>query len=57
VSQDRRSPLVYTFDIAFHFSCEPKPEAGADGAATTTGTAGGTTTTGTTSTSGSAPKK
>jgi len=44
-------PLVYNFNMQFHFSYAPKVEAGAAGTATTTGT------TGTTSTSGSAAKR
>ena len=48
------SPLVYSFNMTFHFSYAPKGEAGAAGSATGTGTAGGTSTTGT---SGSAGKK
>ena len=48
------SPMVYSFNMTFHFSYAPKSEAGAAGAATGTGTAGGTSTTGT---SGSAGKK
>ena len=48
------SPVVYAFNMTFHFSYAPKGEAGAAGAATGTGTAGGTSTTGT---SGSAGKK
>jgi Tfp pilus assembly protein PilN len=50
------APLVYSFNMTFHFSYAPKPEAGAAGTATGTGTAGGTATTGSTTT-GTAAKK
>jgi len=50
------SPLVYSFNMTFHFSYAPKPEAGAAGTATGTGTASGTATTGSTTT-GTAAKK
>lgn len=49
VSLVSASPLVYAFDMTFHFTYAPKPEtAGTPGATTTggaTSTAGGTTTT------------
>jgi len=51
------APLVYSFDMTFHFSYAPKSETGAGGAATTTGTAGKTGTSGTTSTTGSGTKR
>jgi Tfp pilus assembly protein PilN len=50
-------PLVYNFDMTFHFSYAPKSEAGVGGAATATGTARGTGTHGTTSTTGSGTKR
>lgn len=46
------TPLVYGFNMTFHFTYAPKSEAGAPGAATGTGTAGGTATTGTAGTAG-----
>ena len=49
------APLVYSFNMTFHFSYAPKGEAGAAGAATGTGTARGTGTTGTST--GTAAKK
>ena len=55
LTQTSATPLVYTFNMTFHFSYAPKGEAGAAGTATTTGTAG-TSATGTTSTTGSAKK-
>ena len=51
------TPLVYSFNMTFHFSYAPKGEAGAAGAATGTGTAGGTGTTGTATATGTAAKK
>lgn len=54
MNQVSTTPVVYSFNMTFHFSYAPKGEAGAAGAATGTGTAGGTSTTGT---SGSAGKK
>ena len=53
MNQVSSTPLVYSFDMSFHFTYAPKGEAGAPGTATTTGTAG---TTGTTATTGSAKK-
>jgi Tfp pilus assembly protein PilN len=47
-------PLVYSFDMSFHFTYAPKGEAGAAG--TATGTPGAGSTTGTTSTTGSAKR-
>ncbi len=49
-------PLVYSFDMSFHFTYAPKGEAGAAGTATGTGTPGAGSTTGTTSTTGSAKR-
>lgn len=51
------TPLVYSFDMTFHFSYAPKSETGAGGTATTTGTAAKTGTSGTTSTTGTGTKK
>jgi Tfp pilus assembly protein PilN len=51
VTQTSVAPVVYQFDMTFHFSFAPKGEAAAAGAATSTGT------TGTTSTGGTAGKK
>lgn len=56
LSQVSVVPLVYSFDMNFHFTYAPKGEAGAAGAATGTGTAGTVSTSGTTSTTGSAKK-
>jgi len=55
MTQTSVTPLVYTFEMTFHFSYAPKPEAGAGGAVTATGTATGTHST--TSTTGSATKR
>src|SRR5438132_598688 len=54
LSQVSVVPLVYSFDMAFKFTYAPKPEGGAAGATSTTGTAGkpGTAT----STSGTAKR-
>lgn len=49
VTQVSVTPLVYGFDMSFHFTTAPKTEGGAAGTATTTGTTGTTTTSGTTS--------
>jgi Tfp pilus assembly protein PilN len=58
LTQASVSPLVYNFDMTFHFSYAPKGEAGAAGGAGTTTTGTSTTgTTGTTSTSTTAGKK
>jgi len=56
MQQVSAAPLVYSFNMTFHFSYAPKPEAGAAGTATGTGTASGTATTGSTTT-GTAAKK
>ena len=55
MTQTSVTPLVYTFEMTFHFSYAPKSEAGAGGAVTATGTATGTHST--TSTTGSATKR
>jgi Tfp pilus assembly protein PilN len=55
LTQASVTPLVYNFDMTFHFSYAPKGEAGAAGGSGTTTT--GTSTTGTTSTSTTAGKK
>jgi Tfp pilus assembly protein PilN len=55
MTQTSITPVVYTFEMTFHFSYAPKSEAGAGGAATATGTATGTQST--TSTTGSATKR
>ena len=54
LTQISAAPLVYSFDMGFHFSYAPKSATGTGGVTTTTGT-GGTagTTAGTTSTTGS----
>ncbi len=56
VNQLSAVPLVYGFEMAFHFSYAPKSEAGAAGVATTTGTTGVVATTGTSTTTGSTKK-
>lgn len=53
LNQVSLNPLVYSFDMTFHFTYAPKGEAGAAGTATGTGTTG---TSGTTSTTGTAKK-
>jgi Tfp pilus assembly protein PilN len=45
VNEASTAPVVYTFDMTFHFSYAPKGEAGAADATTTTGTSGTTSTT------------
>ncbi len=56
MSQISAAPMVYGFDMTFHFSYAPKSEAAAGGSATTTGTTGVVATTGTTSTTGTAKR-
>ncbi len=54
LTQAGTAPVVYTFDMTFHFSYAPKGETGAAGGS---GATTGTSTSGTTGTSSTAGKK
>ena len=57
LTQISATPLVYGFDMGFHFSYAPKTEGGTPGATSTAGTAGTAGTGGTTASAGTAAKK